>query len=105
MTITTSSGVASASPLLLYAPPPLYAILLPLLGVVGMSTRPRRGGRKALWLVVGLVGLAFALFLAGCAGKAGPPPKTPAGTYTITVIGNNPTVNVQANATVTLTVQ
>jgi len=107
MTITTSSGLASASPLLLFPPRPLYAILLPLLGVVGIGTRRRRGGRKSLWLVVSLVGLAFALSLAGCGGGGPPPPppRTPAGTYTITVTGNNPTVNAQANATVTLTVQ
>jgi uncharacterized repeat protein (TIGR01451 family) len=106
MTITTTGGVASASPLLFQAPPPLYAILLPLLGIAGLGTGQRRAGRKSLWLVVGLAGLALALFLAGCGGGSPkPPPRTPAGTYTITVTGNNPTVNFQANATVTLTVQ
>lgn len=66
---------------------PLIAILLPALGLLGLSERRRSLVRFVVmvWMVVGLI--AVMLCMQSCSGKL--PGKTPPGTYTLTLVGTS----------------
>jgi hypothetical protein len=87
--------------------PPIYAaLLLPVLGLVGLvgislRRNPKIGKKTRLRLAIALIGLGIFLAFAGCGGN---PLVTPPGTYPITVTGTATTSsgNVSGSATVTL---
>jgi uncharacterized repeat protein (TIGR01451 family) len=102
---TTRAGLAQGLPDRM---PPVYAALMPVLGVVILMTTGRRN-RSQKRLFIGLRGLTLVLLLSGCGGggSSGPPPPTatPPGTYTITVTVSNTTVNSQVTTPLTLIVK
>jgi hypothetical protein len=66
---------------------PLIAILLPALGLLGLSERRRKLVRFVVmvWMVVGLI--AVMLCMQSCSGKL--PGETPPGTYTLALVGTS----------------
>jgi subtilase family serine protease len=87
---------------------PIYAMALPLLGIVGLARKRRRMRKSLGWLGLMLVLAMSTLWLSSCGGggSSGPSdPGTPAGTYnlTVTVVSSAPSIN--KSVTVPLTVQ
>jgi hypothetical protein len=80
--------------------PPLYAVLLPVVGLLGIAATGRR--KKArLRLALVFAGIMTLLSFAGCGGAHGI--TTPPGSYSITVTATNATL--QASTQITLSVQ
>ena len=115
---TVTLTITTKAPTLSSVPPasnsgnlPLYAMIIPFLGLAVTGLRRRNGNEFKRSLISGLPGLALLLLLAGCGGGSTsiPPPTlqggTPTGTYPITVTAVNSSANQQGTAVVTLTVQ
>jgi hypothetical protein len=110
MTVTTL-GRGNSTMTLPFGPgrPPIYAaLLLPVLGLVGLvgislRRNPKIGKKTRLRLAAALIGLGIFLAFAGCGGN---PLVTPPGTYPITVTGtaSTPSGTVSGSATVNLKV-
>ena len=113
LTITTTAPTVGAVRPVMPTPwapqVPVYAMLLPVLGVVAMVGRGKKTGKNRI--VLGSAGLTVLLFLAGCGGSstpAPPPPPNPGtrpGNYMITITANNSTASLQGTSVVTLVVQ
>jgi uncharacterized repeat protein (TIGR01451 family) len=107
MTVSTT-GKSSASVLPSSqggTPTPVYAaMLLPLLGILGITLRSGRERKQMrLRLAMCVIGLLALLTFAGCGGLASGPPATQAGSFTVTVTAA--TATDQASTTINLTVQ
>src|ERR1051326_52357 len=104
MTVSTSSSGSNAvSSGLLRGPgstPPFYALLLPVLGLLGIVATGRKK-RTRLRLALVFAGVMTLLTFAGCGGGGIHGITTPAGNYTITVTAA--TTTVQATTQITLT--
>jgi uncharacterized repeat protein (TIGR01451 family) len=107
LTITTTTPIRSAAfSSLRNRGAPLYAMLLPLLGLFVTRRSKRKAGTAASAALLMLV------FLVGCGGGGGGPPPppptlhggTPAGTYTITVTAADSVASLQGSTTVQLVV-
>jgi trimeric autotransporter adhesin len=109
MTVTTlGHATATAPPMGKYGPPIFAALLLPMIGLVGVSFRARKSKKTRLRLALAFGGLMLLMALLGCGGSPqGIPTMTQRGTFTITVTGTaaTPQGTAQGSATVTLTVQ
>jgi CSLREA domain-containing protein/uncharacterized repeat protein (TIGR01451 family) len=101
MTISTSVGSASLQPLG-NRTTPIYAVLLPFLGMAGLSLRGKRGKAARLRLALLLGGLVMLLSLASCGGGNIRSNGTPAGTFPFSVTANS--ASASASATLNLTV-
>jgi len=112
LTITTTAPTRSAAFWPRNTSAPLYAILLPLLGL--FATRISKGRLpKAKTKLAASAVLFTLMFLAGCGGgssSTSPPPPptlhggTPRGNFTITVTAADSAASLQGSTTVTLTV-
>ena len=103
MGITTSPGAGSVLPLGTGRTPPLYAAVLPLLGLmIGFGLR-KKGKLARMRLAFAFSGLALFLALMGCGGTRTTPP-TPASTSQVTVTATSTTTGDSGSATITLTV-
>jgi CSLREA domain-containing protein/uncharacterized repeat protein (TIGR01451 family) len=104
MTLGTTGKSASTLPLGTGRTPPVYAaLLLPLLGLVGIGLSAGKGKKARLRLALCLGGLVFVLAtFAGCAGGPHGINGTPPGTYTLTVTATG--TGATASTTVTLKV-
>jgi fimbrial isopeptide formation D2 family protein len=104
MTVNTSgNGNNAVSSGQLFGPgstPPFYALLVPVLGLLGIAATGRKK-KTRLRLALVFAGIMTLLTFAGCGGVHGI--TTPAGNYTITVSAT--TTTVQATTQITLTVQ
>lgn len=103
ITVTTTRAVASAHPGQKRRQAPLYAALVPFLGLLAL------GRRKTLRVRFGaLAAFVLVLYCLGCGGggsSAPPIVPTPPGTYSITVTATNTTANSQSTTTLMLIVQ
>ncbi len=103
MGITTSPGAGSVLPLGTGRTPPLYAAVLPLLGLmIGFGLR-KKGKLARMRLAFAFSGLALFLALMGCGGTRTTPP-TPPSTSQVTVTAISATTGDSGSATITLTV-
>jgi len=105
MTLSTSGNPSNAVSGQLFGPgsaPPVYALLLPVLGLLGIVATGRKK-KTRLRLALVFAGVMTLLTFAGCGGGGLHGITTPAGNYTITVTAA--TTTVQATTQVTLTVQ
>jgi hypothetical protein len=111
LTINTTAPTRSAAIFSKRSNAPLYAVLLPFLGLLLFRREAISG--KALGRLVSSATLFTLLFLAGCGGSGSstppPPPPTlhggtPAGNYTITVTATDSTASLQGSTTVSLAV-
>jgi hypothetical protein len=106
LTISTTARPVTTTSIPLGSPL-LYAILLPISGVVFLG--PGNHSARRRWIIALLLGMLVAgmIFQTACGGgtKASPPvvPGTPAGTYNITVTGSSGSAS--HGTTVTLVVQ
>ncbi len=103
MTIATTLGSASLQPLD-NRTTPIYAVLLPLLGLAGLGLRGKKGKSARLRLALLLGGLVMLLSLVSCGGSGGGFRKngTPAGTFPFTVTASS--ASASASTTLNLTV-
>ena len=105
MTVTTSNGksnVVTGRNFDTGSKPPLYAALFfPVFGLVAIALGGRKSRNARLRLAMVVIGAVGLLSFAGCGG--GHRITTPAGNYQLTVTAASTTV--QANTTVTLSVQ
>jgi subtilase family serine protease len=87
---------------------PIYAMFLPLLGIVGL-VRKRKSARRTLgWLGLIAVLAMSTLWLSSCGGGSSTPsdPGTPAGSYNLTVTATTSSgTTITKNLTVPITVQ
>jgi CSLREA domain-containing protein/uncharacterized repeat protein (TIGR01451 family) len=102
LTIATSAGSASALPFGGEGKTPVFAVLIPLLGLVGIGLSAGKGKKARLRLVLCLGGLMF--LLATFAGCAGGPRGTPTGAFQITVTATSASTRDSGTATITLNV-
>ncbi|HEV1996486.1 MAG TPA: FG-GAP-like repeat-containing protein [Candidatus Acidoferrum sp.] len=102
LTIATSAGSASAPPFGGEGTTPVYAVLLPLLGLVGIGLGTVKGKKARLRLALCLGGVVFVL--ATFAGCAGGPRGTPTGAFQITVTATSASTGDSGTATITLNV-
>jgi len=80
---------------------PLYAaLLLPVLGLVAMGLSKQGRKKTKLRFAMALSGLAVAMALAGCGGRADN--GTTPGTYAITVTATSASAQATSNVTLTL---
>ncbi len=86
LTITTTAPTSAALRRAGRGPQVAYALLLPVLGLVGAVRRKRT--RRGLHLLGLLVLLGLAMALASCGSSGGGNTGTPAGTNTVTVTAN-----------------
>jgi len=101
--ITTSAGTGSVLPLEREKAPPLYAALLPVLGLAGLAFGRRKGKAGRLRLAFVLAGMALVFLLLGCGGTRTTPP-TPQGTFQVTVTGTSASTGDSGSAVVAVTV-
>ena len=101
MTVTTAAGSVSVVPFGGHRTTPVYAVLLPLLGLAGLGFGRKKGNQRRLRLAMLLAGLLMLLIFAGCGGR-GQTPGTPRGTFPVTVTATSSTA--QASTTVNLNV-
>jgi hypothetical protein len=109
LTISTTAASASLVPASTRSRGRFYAVLLPILGMVLMGTGFGSRGKKRFSIMLLLLAMTSLLFLAACGGGGsdggggGGTVGTPAGSYTISILGS---AGSMVNATkVTLTVQ
>jgi hypothetical protein len=105
MTVTSTGNRAQFFPTGPGNEPPIYALLFPLLGLLGLRGIGRLGvvSRRVVRvrLAVALAGLLLLLALAGCGGGF---TGTPGGTFQITVTATSQSTGQSASTTVALTV-
>ena len=104
MGVTTSAGAGSLLPPAPgKTPPPLYAAVLPLLGLmVGFAFRRKNKIARIRWAFA-LTGLALFLALMGCGGTQTAPP-TPQGTFQVTITATSAVTGDSGSAVVAVTV-
>jgi FG-GAP-like repeat len=109
MTVTTlGHATATAPPMGKYGPPIFAALLLPMMGLVGVGLRAGKIKNTRLRMALAFGGLMLLMALLGCGGSPqGIPTVTQRGTFTIIVTGtaDTPQGTAQGSASVTLTVQ
>jgi uncharacterized repeat protein (TIGR01451 family) len=106
VTMTVSASVGSA-PLTAQTPaitPPLYAALLPILGLLGFGVGRKKGKAARLRLAMLLAGILMLLAFVGCGGGSFRQTGTPAGTFPITVSATSASTGQSASTVVNLTV-
>jgi hypothetical protein len=89
---------------------PIYAMFLPLLGIVGLARKRKQARRSLGWVGVIVVLAMSTLWLSSCGGgggSSGPSdPGTPAGSYNLTVtVATSSGTSISKNITIPLTVQ
>jgi subtilase family serine protease len=89
---------------------PIYAMFLPLLGIVGLARKRKQARRTLGWLGLIVVLAMSTLWLSSCGGgggSSGPSdPGTPAGSYNLTVtVATSSGTSISKNITIPLTVQ
>ena len=109
-TLTVSTTPATSASIASQSGGVFYAIWLPIVGLtlLGTGFNPRK---KKLWgFLLGCLLFSGLIFMAACGGSSssggggGGHPGTPAGTYTLTVMGTAPTGSPAHSTNVTLTV-
>ncbi len=106
VTMTVSASAGSA-PVTAQAPgitPPLYAALLPILGLLGFGVGRKKGKAARLRLAMLLAGLLVLMTFVGCGGGSFKQTGTPAGTFQITVSATSASTGQSASTVVNLTV-
>jgi CSLREA domain-containing protein/uncharacterized repeat protein (TIGR01451 family) len=102
MTVSTTAGSAALHPLGNHSNTPIYAVLLPFLGLAGLTLRGKKGKAARLRLAMLLAGLMMLFSLVSCGGRGSIQNGTPAGTFPFNVTASSATTS--ASATVNLTV-
>ncbi len=106
VTMTVSASVGSA-PVAAQAPgitPPLYAALLPLMGLLGFGFGKKKSKSARLPLAMLLAGLLVVLVFVGCGSGSFKQTGTPAGTFQITVSATSASTGQSASTVLNLTV-
>lgn len=101
MTVSTTAGSVALNPLG-NSNTPIYAVLLPVLGLAGLTFRGKKGKAARLRLALLLGGLMMLFALVSCGGRSNQVSGTPAGTFPFSVTATSGTTS--ASATVNLTV-
>ena len=102
MTVSTTAGSAALQPLG-NNNTPIYAVLLPFLGLAGLTLRGKRGKAARLRLALLLAGLLMLFSLVSCGGRGNNQVSgTPAGTFPFSVTATSGATS--ASTTVNLTV-
>jgi hypothetical protein len=108
LTITTVMPIRSAQFTKRNGAFPVYAVLLPLLGLFLTLRKGRTGIGKGKTRLSASAALLTLIFLVGCGGGSSTPPTlhggTPAGTYTVTVTATDGASSLQGSTTVQLIV-
>jgi hypothetical protein len=74
------------------------------MGMLGIAAGARK--KKTVGWAIRVATATAIMLVAGCGGHKPPPPViTPPGTYTITIVANNPSANVQSSLPITLIVR
>ena len=102
MTVSTTAGSAALHPLGNSSNTPIYAVLLPVLGLAGLPLRGKKGKAARLRLALLLGGLMMLFSMVSCGGRGSQVSGTPAGTFPFSVTASSGATS--ANATVNLTV-
>jgi len=102
MTVSTTAGSAAFQPLGNHGNTPFYAVLLPFLGLAGLTLRGKKGKATRLRLAMLLAGLMMLFSLVSCGGRGSVQNGTPAGTFPFSVTASSATTS--ASATMNLTV-
>jgi len=85
-------------------PSPWYMLLPVIMGMLGIAAGARK--KKTLGWAIRVGTVTGIMLVAGCGGHKPPPPVvTPPGTYTITIVANNASANVQSSLPITLIVR
>ncbi|HEV2991424.1 MAG TPA: CSLREA domain-containing protein [Candidatus Angelobacter sp.] len=102
MTVSTTAGSAALQPFENHGSTPIYAVLLPFLGLAGLTFRGKKGKAARLRLALVLGGLMMVFSLVSCGGRGNVQNGTPAGTFPFSVTASSGATS--ASATMNLTV-
>jgi hypothetical protein len=95
LTVSTTGPTASTAPASVrHGASPIYAVAFPIFGLALMGFTLDRRGKKTVGLVISCLLLGGLLLQAACGGGGGSSsttstPGTPAGSYTVTVVGSS----------------
>src|SRR5205807_820574 len=102
MAVSATAGATAALPQGPGIAPPFYAVLVPILGLLGLGVAGKKGKAARLRLAMLLAGLVMLLTFVGCGGGGFQQTGTPAGSFQITVSATSASTNQSASTVVNL---